>query len=97
MKTTTAQNKVKRNLLLAAMACVLVFPLTVGAIPIDSTVILEDNTDDGADAEPGEAQALNLPCPCCGGRMIVIETFAPSDRHRHRSGPDPPTCGIDNS
>src|SRR5919197_469946 len=28
---------------------------------------------DGAD--DGEPQTLAYPCPCCGGRMIVIQTF----------------------
>jgi hypothetical protein len=28
-----------------------------------------------ADAEAGEPPMLPYPCPCCGGRMIVIETF----------------------
>jgi hypothetical protein len=27
-------------------------------------------------AEPGEPSVLPRPCPCCGGRMIIIETFA---------------------
>jgi hypothetical protein len=31
--------------------------------------------DDAQTAEPGEPAALLQPCPCCGGRMIVIETF----------------------
>jgi hypothetical protein len=26
-------------------------------------------------AEPVEAQDQRLPCPCCGGRMIIIEIF----------------------
>jgi hypothetical protein len=30
---------------------------------------------DPADAEVGEEAALSQPCPCCGGRMIIIETF----------------------
>ncbi len=30
---------------------------------------------DPADAEDGEVTALSQPCPCCGGRMIIIETF----------------------
>jgi len=28
-----------------------------------------------ADASVGEPAMLALPCPCCGGRMIIIETF----------------------
>jgi hypothetical protein len=27
-------------------------------------------------AAPDEAAEVRPPCPCCGGRMIVIETFA---------------------
>ena len=53
-------------------------------------------------APPSEPSVLPRPCPCCGGRMIIIETFArgcqpkhqpdtstPSDQDRHlmmRSG-----------
>jgi hypothetical protein len=50
-----------------------------------------------AENEDDEAPVFPQPCPSCGGRMIVIETFAPGDRPHHRSGPDPPTRGIDNS
>ncbi len=28
-----------------------------------------------AEDEDGEVTALSQPCPCCGGRMIIIETF----------------------
>ena len=28
-----------------------------------------------ADADAGEPPTLSHPCPCCGGRMIIIETF----------------------
>jgi hypothetical protein len=30
---------------------------------------------EAAKVDPAAAQALAHPCPCCGGRMIVIETF----------------------
>ncbi len=30
---------------------------------------------DPADANDGEVTALAQPCPWCGGRMIIIETF----------------------
>jgi len=30
------------------------------------------------------AQPLARPCPCCGGRMFVIETFEPGCQPRHR-------------
>jgi hypothetical protein len=28
-----------------------------------------------AEDNDGEAEALSQPCPCCGGRMIIVETF----------------------
>jgi hypothetical protein len=37
-----------------------------------------DGTDDG------ERQALSHPCPCCGGRMVVIETFERGAAPRYR-------------
>jgi hypothetical protein len=30
---------------------------------------------DAASIDAGEPQTLAHPCPCCGGRMIIIETF----------------------
>jgi Putative transposase len=30
-----------------------------------------------------QPQALPLPCPCCGGRMIIIETFARGCQPKH--------------
>ena len=35
----------------------------------------QNDADDAADAD--EPHTLSHPCPCCGGRMIVIETFEP--------------------
>jgi hypothetical protein len=35
----------------------------------------QNDADDAADAN--EPQTLSAPCPCCGGRMIIIETFEP--------------------
>ncbi len=34
--------------------------------------------------ETDPAQLLACPCPCCGGRMFVIETFEPGRQPRHR-------------
>jgi hypothetical protein len=40
------------------------------------------NTDGAGDAEnPGMAPP---PCPCCGGRMLIIEVFARGETPRHR-------------
>jgi Putative transposase/Transposase zinc-binding domain len=35
-------------------------------------------------AEPDGSRVLPRPCPCCGGRMIVIEVFARSSKPRYR-------------
>jgi hypothetical protein len=43
----------------------------------------ETATDDTSDADL--APALSLPCPCCGGPMIIIDTFEPC--HAPRAPP----------
>jgi hypothetical protein len=43
--------------------------------------------DDTQTAEPGEPPALAQPCPCCGGRMVIIETF---ERGAQPRAPPPP-------
>ena len=40
--------------------------------------------DDTGCADDGEPQPSSYPCPCCGGRMIVIETFERGCAPRHR-------------
>jgi hypothetical protein len=53
--------------------------------------------------EPSEAAAANelqvfpLPCPCCGGRMIIIETFARGCEPKHRPTSAPAVVRIDTS
>jgi len=44
--------------------------------------------DDGKDGEATEPQSPTRPCPCCGGRMIVIETFERG--HQPRAPPYTP-------
>jgi hypothetical protein len=46
-------------------------------------------------AEPEQLRVLPKPCPCCGGRMIIIETFARGCQHRPT--PAPPIIRIDTS
>jgi hypothetical protein len=36
-----------------------------------------------APADDGPQSVLATPCPCCGGRMIVVETFEAGCRPRH--------------
>ncbi len=44
-----------------------------------------------------EPRVLKSPCPCCGGRMHVIETFEVGATPRHWPRPTPATIGIDTS
>ena len=41
-------------------------------------------SDDAGDSDDIEPQALSHPCPCCGGRMIIIETFERGCTPRYR-------------
>jgi hypothetical protein len=44
-----------------------------------------------------QARMLPHPCPCCGGRMFIIETFARGCEPKHRPTPVPAAIGIDTS
>lgn len=48
----------------------------------------KDEADNVEDASPDETRILNLPCPCCGGRMIIIEVFAAGMEPKHRPSPE---------
>jgi hypothetical protein len=48
-------------------------------------------------AEPEQPCIQPRPCPCCGGRMIVIEVFARGETPRHRPSPKPAPIRIDTS
>lgn len=56
-----------------------------------------EEPDGSKAADPGEPQVLPRPCPCCGGRMIIIETFARGCEPRHRPTPAPAVIRIDTS
>jgi hypothetical protein len=54
------------------------------------------------ESEPPKAaidqpRVLPHPCPCCGGRMLIIETFARACQPRHRPTPKPVAIRIDTS
>ena len=55
------------------------------------------NEPDTPEAGIDEARVLPRPCPCCGGRMIIIETFARGYEPKHRPTPAPVTIRIDTS
>ena len=44
-----------------------------------------------------ESRVLPRPCPCCGGRMIIIETFSRGCQPKHRPTPVPIAIRIDTS
>jgi hypothetical protein len=53
--------------------------------------------DDPATADEVEPPMLARPCPCCGGRMLIIETFAPGCQPNYRPATTPPIIRIDTS
>jgi Putative transposase len=53
-------------------------------------------TNEQAPGDPGESDVLAHPCPCCGGRMIIIETFEPGGLH-YRPSALPVAIRIDTS
>jgi Putative transposase len=52
------------------------------------------SSDEGDGAEPAHEDSEWNACPCCGGRMIIIETFKPGCQPRQ--WPIPP-IGLDSS
>jgi hypothetical protein len=55
---------------------------------LNAQMSAKDNTGDVAEAVPDEARVLNFPCPCCGGRMIIIEAFATGMQPKHKLNPE---------
>ncbi|HZD27170.1 MAG TPA: IS91 family transposase, partial [Xanthobacteraceae bacterium] len=53
------------------------------AMPVRLKVSDTAETETAKPAEPGEPSVLPRPCPCCGGRMIIIETFERGATPRH--------------
>jgi len=52
---------------------------------------------DTSQAATDQARVLPRPCPCCGGRMIIIETFERGCQPKHRPTTTPQTIRIDTS
>jgi hypothetical protein len=50
-----------------------------------------------ATAADDELRVLPRPCRCCGGRMIIIETFARGCQPKHRPAPATAVIRIDTS
>ena len=62
------------------------------AVPVRSEQ--QDASEAPAADEP---RMLPRPCPCCGGRMFIIETFARGSEPKHRPTPAPAAIRIDTS
>ena len=63
--------------------------LTVPLIPIDAIKAANPTPEQPTTSEPS--------CPCCGGRMRIIETFLPGQQPKHRPTPLPAKIRIDTS
>jgi len=48
-------------------------------------------------AKPDQPRVLSLPCPCCGGRLLIIETFAPGCEPKYRPNATPTMVRSDTS
>ena len=57
----------------------------------------QPRSDDPSATAPDEPRALSHPCPCCGGRMIIIETFARGCEPKYCSTPEAQEFRIDSS
>jgi Putative transposase len=53
--------------------------------------------DENAATDGSEPKTLPRPCPCCGGRMIIIETFRRGSTPRYRPTASPAAIRIDTS
>ena len=63
--------------------------LTLPIIPVDAIKAASTNAD--------QPQTPEHRCPCCGGRMIIIERFERGSTPRHHPSPPAPTIRIDTS
>ena len=52
---------------------------------------------DDSRAEAAEPEPLSHPCPCCGGRMVIIETFQRGASPRYRPAASTAVIRIDTS
>jgi len=61
-------------------------------LAVSKPQVLTDN-----DGGPTEPSTTAHPCPCCGGRMIIIEAFAPGCQPHHRPSATTVAIRIDTS
>jgi hypothetical protein len=63
-------------------------------IPVDAIKAIRPNAADNANAADPQTTSL---CPCCGGRMIIIERFERGATPHYRPSPPPTVIRIDTS
>ena len=63
---------------------------------LDVTAAQPEAADESC-AEAAEPKPLSQPCPCCGGRMIIIETFQHGSSRRYRPAASTTAIRIDTS
>jgi hypothetical protein len=69
--------------------------LAVPLIPIDA--IKAAAAKAATSTQPEQPKAPEHPCPCCGARMRIIETFLRGQQPKYRPTPLPPKIRIDSS
>jgi Putative transposase len=57
----------------------------------------QPEASDARRAETEEPKPLSHPCPCCGGRMIIIETFQSGGSPHYRPAASPAVFRFDTS
>jgi hypothetical protein len=61
-------------------------------IPIDAIKAINSNPETRTENNSQEAQPQKRACPCCGGQMTIIESFARGTTPRHQ--PSAPVVAI---
>src|SRR5262245_52788099 len=69
-------------------------PIMADAVEALGQHVNEEAPDELVSCEP---RAHPCPCPCCVGRMLIIETFPRGSQPAHHPTPVPPTIRIDTS
>jgi hypothetical protein len=62
-----------------------------------AVTVRSEQSDAAEAAAIDQPHMLPRPCPCCGGRMMIIETFARGCEPKHRPTPAPVAIRIDTS
>jgi hypothetical protein len=64
---------------------------------LDASTAQQSTADTTTSSEANEPRPLSQPCPCCGGRMIIIETFQRGSSPRYRPAASTAVSRIDTS